>query len=388
MAPTDILMTKPRIHLSIAHPTGKEEQFISEALKSNWITTQGPQVVQFEKELKAYLGIDNPIVLVNSGTAAIHLGLIELGVQPGDDVICQDLTFVASVNPVQYLGANPIFVDSEKDTWNISPEFLETAIVERIKKTGKTPKAIVPVNLYGMPALWPEILQIAEKYSIPVLEDAAEALGSHILINGEKKFCSTLGYTGVISFNGNKVITTAGGGALVCPNEEFAQHIRHIASQARDKVPFYQHSELGYNYNLSNISAALGIAQIENLQKYVDRRRKIHFLYRSELSVVPGIEFQNEREGTFSNYWLTCILFESYETREAVRKYLEAKNIESRPLWNPMHLQPFYKDYAFFGTNVGESLFQRGLCLPSGSILDDEDVLRVCSLIKKCLNII
>jgi dTDP-4-amino-4,6-dideoxygalactose transaminase len=263
---------------------------------------------------------------------------------------------------------------------------MEEAIVDRIKKTGKPPKAIVSVDLYGMPAALPEICRIADQYGIPVLEDAAEALGAYILVEGKKKYCSTFGHCGYLSFNGNKIITTSGGGALVCKDETQADQIRFLSGQAKDPAPYYQHSQVGYNYNLSNLCAAVGLAQMEVLQEHVDRRREIHFLYRSELSSIPGLEFQNESPHSFSNYWLTCILLENYAIRESVRKSLELENIESRPLWKPMHLQPVFEEFPYYGTIFGESIFERGLCLPSGSILHNDDILNVCETIKKCLN--
>ena len=375
-------MVKPQIYLSIAHPSGKEKQYISEAIDSNWITTAGPQISRFEKSLESYLDTQKPVVALSSGTAALHLALIELGVEAGDEIICQDLTFVATINPVKYVNAIPVLVDSEKDTWNISPNLLEEAIIDRIKKTGKKPKAIVAVDLFGMPAHLPEIMQIADNYDISLIEDAAESLGSYIIVNKQKKFCSTFGDCGYLSFNGNKIITASTGGALICRNEEQAANIRFLSGQAKDSAPHYQHSKLGYNYNLSNICAALGLAQMEVLQKYVDRRRKINSLYRSELAICPEIEFQIEPEGYFSNYWLTCILFPTEALRDTIKKHLEINHIESRPIWKPMHLQPLYKDSPYYGTNFGDYLFSRGLCLPSSSILTDNDITNIAGLIK------
>ena len=375
-------MTESKIYLSIAHPSGKEKQYISEAIDSNWITTAGPQIVRFEKTLESYLNTQKPVVTLSSGTAALHLALIESGIKSGDEIICQDLTFVATINPVKYVNAIPVLVDSEKDTWNISPDLLEEAIVDRMKKTGKKPKAIVAVDLFGMPARLPEIMQIADNYDIPLIEDAAESLGSYIIMNNQKKFCSTFGDCGYLSFNGNKIITASTGGALICRNEEQAVNIRFLSGQAKDSAPHYQHSKLGYNYNLSNICAALGLAQMEVLKKYVNRRREINNLYRSELAMCPEIEFQNEPEGYFSNYWLTCILFPSETLRDAVKKRLEMNRIESRPIWKPMHLQPLYKNLSYYGTKFGEYLFKYGLCLPSSSILTDDDIRNIAGLIK------
>jgi dTDP-4-amino-4,6-dideoxygalactose transaminase len=380
-------MNKTRINLSLAHPSGKELQYISEVIDSNWITTTGPQIKQFEKELELFLHTEKPVVALNSGTSALHLALISLHVEPGDEIICQDITFVASVNPIRYVGAYPVLVDSEKETWNLSPELMEEVIIDRIKKTGKKPKAIIPVDLYGMPARLPEIIRIADKYDIPVLEDSAESLGAYILEGKEKKFCSTFGYCGLLSFNGNKIITTSGGGGLVCNDVAQAGYLRFLSGQAKDTTSYYSHSEIGYNYNMSNVCAAIGLAQMEVLQQHVDRRREINQLYRSELSLVPGLEFQNEPEGYFSNYWLTCVLFENAEICRAVRLFLEKENIESKPLWTPMHLQPIYNEATYYGSHFGEQIFARGLCLPSSSILTNEDIIRVCESIKKCLKI-
>ena len=375
-----------KIFLSIAHPSGKEIQYISEAIDSNWITTAGPQIAGFEKALEFYLDAPKPVVALSSGTAALHLALIDSGIEPGDEIICQDLTFVATINPVKYMNANPVLVDSEKDTWNISPDLLEGAIKDRIKKTGKKPKAIVAVDLYGMPAHLPEIIQIADSYDIPLIEDAAESLGSYIKINNQKKFCATFGDCGYLSFNGNKIITASTGGALICRDETQAAHVRFLSGQAKDSAPHYQHSQLGYNYGLSNICAAIGLAQMEVLQACVERRRKINSLYRSELAMFPELEFQNEPANYFSNYWLTCVLFPSEALRDKVKNHLEMNEIESRPVWKPMHLQPLYKDSPYYGTGFGEYLFTRGLCLPSSSILKDDDIIRIAALIKECLN--
>ena len=380
-------MTNSKIYLSIAHPSGKEKQYISEAIDSNWITTSGPQITRFEKNLGSYLDTSKPVVALSSGTAALHLALIDIGIEPGDEIICQDLTFVATINPVKYVQANPILVDSEKDTWNISPDLLEEAIKDRIKKTGKRPKAVIAVDLYGMPARLTDIEQIAANYEIPVIEDAAEALGSFIKINNQKKFCSTFGDCGYLSFNGNKIITASTGGTLVCRDETQASRIRFLSGQAKDSAPHYQHSQLGYNYNLSNICAAVGLAQMEVLPKYVERRRKIRLKYHSELAGNPELEFQNEPLNYFSNYWLTCILFPSESLRDAVKKHLEMNQIESRPVWKPMHLQPLYKESSYYGTKFGEYLFKRGLCLPSSSILTDDDVTNISALINDYLKI-
>ena len=374
------------IYLSIAHPSGKEKQYISEAIDSNWITTAGPQIELFEKSLKSYLDTPKPVVSLSSGTAALHLALIDAGIEPCDEIICQDLTFIATINPVKYVRAIPVLVDSEKDTWNISPDLLEETIKDRIKKTGKKPKAIIAVDLYGMPARLPEIARIAANYEIPLIEDAAEALGSYIKTNNQKQFCSTFGDCGYLSFNGNKIITASTGGALICRDERQAAYIRFLSGQAKDEAPHYQHSQLGYNYNLSNICAAIGLAQMEVLQKYVERRREIHFLYRAKLAAHPELEFQNEQSDYFSNYWLTCVVFPNETLRDSIKKYLEMNGIESRPVWKPMHLQPLYEDSPYYGTKFDESLFERGLCLPSGSILQDNDVVNIAALINECLD--
>jgi len=378
-------MSASRIYLSIAQPSGKELQYISEAIDSNWITTAGPQITRFEKALQSYLDTSKPAVALSSGTAALHLALIDLGVESGDEIICQDLTFVATINPVKYVRAIPVLVDSEKDTWNISPDLLEETILDRIKKTGKKPKAIIVVDLYGMPARLPEIIRIAANYNIPVIEDAAESLGSYITINNQKQFCSTFGDCGCLSFNGNKIITASTGGVLICRDEGQAGNIRFLSGQAKDFAPHYQHSRLGYNYNLSNICAAIGLAQMEVLQKHVDRRREIHFRYRSELSMHPELEFQCEPQNHFSTYWLTCVLFPNEIIRDEVKKHLEMNKIESRPVWKPMHLQPLYAKSPYYGTKFGKHLFTRGLCLPSSSILSDDDISNIASLVKDCL---
>jgi len=307
-----------------------------------------------------------------------------LGVGYGDEVICQSFTFTASANPITYLGAKPVFVDSETDTWNMSPEFLEIAINERIKKTGKKPKAIIAVHLYGMPAKMDEILAISKKYEIPVLEDAAEALGSEY--KGQK--CGTFGEFACLSFNGNKIITTSGGGALVCSTEQQTQKTMFYATQARDNAPHYQHSEIGYNYRMSNICAGIGRGQMEVLPSRIEQRRKNNQFYRKNLSDIQGITFQTEPNSDFfSNYWLTSIVVNPEKTggvtRENLRLALELENIEARPLWKPMHLQPVFADCPFYGDGTSEKLFENGLCIPSGSILTENDLNKVVEVIKK-----
>lgn len=361
---------------------GHEQRFIQEAFDTNWVVPLGPNVDGFEKDLEKYLANDKHIVALGSGTAAIHLALIQLGVGPGDEVICQSFTFSASANPIKYLGADPVFVDSEPETWNMSPGFLREAIEDRIEKTGNKPKAIIPVHLYGMPAKMDEILSIANEYEIPVLEDAAEALGSEY--KGQR--CGTFGKFACLSFNGNKMITTSGGGALVCSTMEEAAHTKFLATQARDNAPHYQHSHVGYNYRLSNICAGIGRGQMMVLDEHVERRRAIHALYMKELKGLAGVSvFDNPSEEFNSNHWLTCIVVNPDAagfTREDLRLKMEEENIETRPLWKPMHLQPVFADASYYGDGTAEKLFNNGLCLPSGSSLTDEDIKRVASVIK------
>ena len=382
---------KSRIWLSLAHMGGREQEFIQEAFDTNWVVPLGPNVNAFEESLRDFL-IENgklkvedeekQVVALSAGTAALHLGLILLGVGEGDEVICQSFTFSASANPIAYQGATPVFVDSEKDTWNMDPKFLEEAIKDRLEKTGRLPKAIIPVHLYGMPGKLDEILEIANHYKIPVLEDSAEALGSEY--KGRK--CGTFGEYAALSFNGNKIITTSGGGALVCPNEERAKRALFYATQAREQAPHYQHEKIGYNYRMSNICAGIGRGQMFVLDEHVARRREIHDLYVKLLNGVKGVKVMCQPEGGDfnSNYWLTCITVEPEEagfTREDVRLALDADNIESRPLWKPMHLQPVFKNAPFYGNGTSERLFEIGLCLPSGPTLTDEDIERVAKVI-------
>ena len=331
------------------------------------------------------MGQDRHVVALSAGTAAIHLGLVQLGVKAGDEVICQSFTFAASANPVTYLGATPVFVDSEKDTWNMAPEFLEKAILDRKEKTGKFPKAIIPVHLYGMPAKLDEIRTIAQKYGIPLLEDAAEALGSEY--KGRK--CGTFGEFGALSFNGNKIITTSGGGALICRTEEEAKQTMFYATQARENRPYYHHEHVGYNYRMSNICAGIGRGQMLVLQKHVERRRAIHQLYTKLLEGIAGIEVKQAPHQDFnSNYWLTCITVDptlAGVTADEIRIYLEQENIESRLLWKPMHLQPVFSENPFYGDGTAETIFNQGLCLPSGSMLEDKDIHMVVSKIKEKL---
>ena len=372
---------KSRIWLSLAHMGGREQEFIREAFDTNWVVPLGPNVDAFEKALAAYLREDKHVVALSAGTAALHLGLILLGAGVGDEVICQSFTFSASANPIMYQGAKPVFVDSEASTWNMDPVLLEEAIKDRLRKTGKLPKAIIPVHLYGMPARLDRICEIAGRYGIPVLEDAAEALGSEF--KGRK--CGTFGELAALSFNGNKMITTSGGGALVCRSEEEAGQVKFYATQARDAAPHYQHSHIGYNYRMSNICAGIGRGQMFVLEEHVARRRAIHALYTSLLKDIPGISvLQNPSSDFDSNFWLTCITVDPPVagcTRENIRLALDADNIESRPLWKPMHLQPVFAEAPFYGNGTSEHLFDIGLCLPSGPTLTDEDIRRVVEVV-------
>ncbi|WP_300703404.1 aminotransferase class I/II-fold pyridoxal phosphate-dependent enzyme [Bacteroides sp.] len=374
-----------RIWLSLAHMSGREQDFIKEAFDTNWVVPLGPNVDAFEKSLADYLNKDRHVVALSAGTAALHLGLILLGVKSGDEVICQSFTFAASANPISYLEAKPVFVDSEADTWNMDPVLLEEAIKDRLRKTGCVPKAIIPVHLYGMPAKMKEIMEVAGRYDIPVLEDAAEALGSEL--GGQK--CGTFGELAALSFNGNKMITTSGGGALICRTEEEAKQTKFYATQARDAAPHYQHSHIGYNYRMSNICAGIGRGQMFVLEEHVARRRAIHELYTEWLKDVPGITvMQNPDEQTASNFWLTCISVDpdkAGKTREDIRLKLDAENIETRPLWKPMHLQPVFKDAPFYGNGTSEQLFDIGLCLPSGPTLTDDDIKRVVEIIRQTI---
>ena len=382
---------KPRIWLSLAHMCGREQEFIQEAFDTNWVVPLGPNVNAFEEVLRDFLiengelkikNEDKRVVALSAGTAALHLGLILLGIEEGDEVICQSFTFSASANPIAYQGATPVFVDSEQDTWNMDPGLLVEAIKDRLEKIGRLPKAIIPVHLYGMPGRMDEIMEVANRYGIPVLEDSAEALGSEY--KGRK--CGTFGEFAALSFNGNKMITTSGGGALVCPCEERAKRALFYATQAREQAPHYQHEKIGYNYRMSNICAGIGRGQMFVLEDHVARRREIHDLYVRLLDGVKGVKVMCQPEGGDfnSNYWLTCITVDPEEagfTREDVRLALDGDNIESRPLWKPMHLQPVFKEAPFYGNGTSERLFEIGLCLPSGSMLTDQDIERVAKVI-------
>ena len=406
-----------RIYLCLAHMSGNEQKYIQEAFDTNWVVPLGPNVNAFEKDLEQFVGENKKVVALSSGTAAVHLALIACGVKTGDEVLVQSFTFCASSHPVTYLGATPVFVDSEQDTWNMDPVLLEQAIVARIKVTGKKPKAIVPVYLYGMPAKIEEIMQVADKYDIPVIEDAAEGLGSRY----DGQVCGTFGRYGVLSFNGNKMITTSGGGALICPDEEAKQKIMFYATQARESYPYYQHEEIGYNYRMSNICAGIGRGQMTVIDEHIAHHKHVCQLYKELLANVEGISLhENPTYRQDSNYWLSTVLLdESLHVRgeeqayaqvvhgavggaagvthqatsahtdcepnrnvEAMRVALDAAGIESRPLWKPMHLQPVYKGNPAYVNGVSEALFKRGLCLPSGPWVTDEDVVYIVEQIK------
>mgnify|MGYP003607082821 CR=1 FL=1 len=370
-----------KIWLSSPHMGGGEQQFVKEAFDANWVAPLGPNVNGFEADLKSYLGNNVEVGALSSGTAALHLGLIILGVQAGDEVICQSMTFSASANPIRYQGAIPVFIDSEKDTWNLCPIALEEAIKDRIAK-GKKPKAIIPVHLYGMPYQVDAIRSISEKYDIPVLEDSAEALGSYY----KGKPCGTFGDIGVLSFNGNKIITTSGGGALVAHSQEVKDKAVFLSTQARDNAPHYQHSEIGYNYRMSNICAGIGRGQMQVLDKHVGYRRKMHAFYNTLFQDNPAVTlFSEPSEEYKSNHWLSAITIDAAKangkTAEQLRVHLEQFNIESRPLWKPMHLQPVFESFPYYGGTVAKDLFENGLCLPSGSNLTEVDRNRIAEAV-------
>ena len=372
-------MNHKKIWLSSPHIGDDELKFVNEAFNTNWVAPVGPHIEGFEKDLSTYNDIPYCAAL-SSGTSAIHLALIMLGVKAGDEVICSSFTFSGSCNPIAYQQATPVFVDSEMETWNIDPTLLEDAIEDRIR-SGKKLKAIIVVHLYGMPAKIADIMKVAGKHRIPVIEDAAEALGATY---GGKK-CGTFGDIGIYSFNGNKIITTSGGGAMVSKNAEWIQKAKFLSTQARDPAPHYEHSHIGYNYRLSNICAGIGRGQMKVLDERVKQRRKVFKFYQENLGDIPGLSFQPEASGSLSNRWLTCITLDRTHTKtpEDIRLALEKENIESRPLWKPMHLQPIFKDAPCYGNGVSEDLFVRGLCLPSGSNLTDEDLARVVEVIRR-----
>lgn len=413
-------MTQKRIYLCLAHMSGNEMKYIQEAFDTNWVVPLGPNVNGFETDLKGFAGENKEVVALSAGTAAVHLALLACGVKPGDEVLVQTFTFCASSHPVTYLGATPVFVDSEPDTWNMDPQLLEEAIKDRMEKTGRKPKAIVLVYLYGMPAKIDEIMAVAEKYDIPVIEDAAEGLGSRY----DGRVCGTFGRYGVLSFNGNKMITTSGGGALICPDEAAKQKIMFYATQARESYPYYQHEEIGYNYRMSNICAGIGRGQMTVLNEHIAHHQHIAKLYKELLADVKGVTLHENPSPRYdSNYWLNTILLdenlkvkgeerayvaaiqgavggaagvthaaktlhtdcEPNRNVEAMRMALDEAGIESRPLWKPMHKQPVYRNNPCYVNGVSEALFKRGLCLPSGPCVTDDDVRYIVEQIKACL---
>tara|TARA_B100001287_G_C22647404_1_gene513454 strand:- start:457 stop:1599 length:1143 start_codon:yes stop_codon:yes gene_type:complete len=379
-------MNKKKILLSPPHMSGKEIKFVNDAFETNWIAPVGPHIDLFEKEL-SNIHHNRHVAALQSGTSAIHLALNLLGVNNDDIVLCQSFTFVGSVNPIRYLGAVPNFIDSEVETWNMCPNYLERAIKKNLK-FGKKPKAIIVVNLYGMPAKMPDIMKLSEEFDIPVIEDAAESLGSKI--NGKMTGC--FGDYGILSFNGNKIITTSGGGALLAKDNEKIKRVKYLATQAKqNNVYHYEHTEIGYNYRISNISAAIGLGQLSVLNERIKKRREIYDFYFEILGEVDGISFLNEPNGFFSNRWLTTIIIDKLKfsniDREKVRIELLKENIESRPLWKPMHMQPIYKNCSFYGADTCEKIFNNGLCLPSGSSLDEYDKDRIRKILSNIFNL-
>ncbi|MWB94495.1 aminotransferase class I/II-fold pyridoxal phosphate-dependent enzyme [Flavobacterium sp. GA093] len=368
-------MSNKKIFLSLGQQSGFEQEYVQKALDENWITSGGPNVDDFENKLENYLGQESFVAALNSGTSAIHLALILLGVGTGDEVICQSMTFSATANPVLYQGAIPVFIDSESDTWNICPEILEIAIKDRIKK-GKKPKAIITVHLYGVPYKVDEIHAIADRYQIPIIEDSAEALGS--TYKGKK--CGTFGTFGIFSFNGNKIITTSSGGVLISNSEKTKKEIIFYSTQSKDEAVHYQHSKIGYNYRMSNVCAGIGLGQMKILDKKIASRREMHDFYKSIFKDIESVKlFEVLNEEYFSNYWLSAILIEPNDkiNRENLRAAFENANIESRPLWKPMHLQPVFDKYPYYGGVIAEELFEKGLCLPSGANIKEEDRNRI-----------
>ena len=385
-------MSQNRIYLCLAHMSGNEQKFIQEAFDTNWVVPLGPNVDAFETELENYVGENKKVVALTSGTAAIHLALVACGVRAGDEVITQSFTFCASANPITYLGATPIFIDSECDTWNMDPQLLEEAIKDRIEKTGKTPKAIITVSIYGMPYKIDEIAEIANRYDIPIIEDAADAFGSKY----KGQVLGTFGKYGILSFNGNKMITTSGGGALICENDAAKQEIMFYATQARENYPYYQHEKIGYNYRMSNICAGIGRGQMTVADEHIKHHQHVCQLYKELLKDIDGIKLQENPSSDYdSNYWLNTITIEPWvkikhnlthaastlttdcqpnNNVEAMRIALDKAGIEARPLWKPMHKQPVYKNSPAYLNGVSEELFKKGLCLPSGPCVTDEDV--------------
>lgn len=373
-----------RVYLCLAHMSGREEAFIREAFATNWVAPLGPNVQAFEEALERYLGNGKRVVALSSGTAAIHLGLLLLGVGPGDEVICQSFTFCASANPAVYLGATPVFVESEAQTWNMDPARLETAILDRIAR-GRKPKAIVAVHLYGMPARIDALCRVADRYGIPLLEDAAEALGSEF---GGRK-CGTFGTLGALSFNGNKMITTSGGGALILPDEATKRRAVFFATQAREPAPHYEHERIGYNYRMSNICAGIGRGQMTVLDDHIAHHRRLHSLYAEAFSDLPGISLADNPDSRWaSNFWLCTLLVDPAASGTGsgeLRHRLEAANIESRPLWKPLHLQPVFARAPRYVDGTCEALFARGLCLPAGPQVSDDDVARIVACVRSCV---
>ncbi|WP_299527643.1 aminotransferase class V-fold PLP-dependent enzyme [uncultured Lutibacter sp.] len=373
---------KKKIWLSPPHMTGLELKYINEAFASNWIAPVGPNITEFENKIQEFIGKGSHVVALNSGTAAIHLALELANIQEGDEVICQSKTFIASVNPVLYKKAIPIFIDSESNTWNLCPKLLEECIIDRIKKTGKAPKAIIVVNLYGMPYNVEEIHKIAKNYNIKVIEDSAEALGSKY----KEIPCGTFGDYSIFSFNGNKIITTSGGGCLITRSILDKNEAIFLSTQAIDSGNDYTHSKIGYNYRMSNIVASIGLGQIHSLGDRITKRRENFDYYHKELSTIPEIQFQEEPLDYYSNRWLNCILVDSENSKNKISELLSQDNIETKPSWKPMHQQPLFKKSVSYVNGVSDDLFQRGICLPSGSNLDNDDLNRIVTIIKNYFN--
>lgn len=413
-------MERKRVYLCLAHMSGNEMAYIKEAFDTNWVVPLGPNVNGFEKDLEQFVGEGKRVVALCSGTSAVHLSLIACGVGEGDEVMVQSFTFCASSNPVKYLGATPVFVDSERDTWNMDPQLLDEAIADRVAKTGRKPKAIIVVYLYGMPAKISELLAVADKWDIPIIEDAAEGFGSRY----KGQVCGTFGKYGVLSFNGNKMITTSGGGALICPDDQAWNNIMFLATQARESYPYYQHEQIGYNYRLSNVCAGIGRGQMTVVNDHIAHHRHVHDLYKKLLADVNGITVHdNANSDIDSNFWLCTILLDEHlrvegddavyaevvngavggaagvthaaksvhtqlepnRNVEAMRIALDKANVESRPLWKPMHCQPVYSDCPCYVNGVSESLFKCGLCLPSGPCVTDEVIVYIVDVIKRVI---
>lgn len=413
-------MERKRVYLCLAHMSGNEMAYIKEAFDTNWVVPLGPNVNGFEKDLEQFVGEGKRVVALCSGTSAVHLSLIACGVGEGDEVMVQSFTFCASSNPVKYLGATPVFVDSERDTWNMDPQLLDEAIADRVAKTGRKPKAIIVVYLYGMPAKISELLAVADKWDIPIIEDAAEGFGSRY----KGQVCGTFGKYGVLSFNGNKMITTSGGGALICPDDQAWNNIMFLATQARESYPYYQHEQIGYNYRLSNVCAGIGRGQMTVVNDHIAHHRHVHDLYKKLLADVNGITVHdNANSDIDSNFWLCTILLDKHlqvegdeavyaevvngavggaagvthaaksvhtqlepnRNVEAMRIALDKANVESRPLWKPMHCQPVYSDCPCYVNGVSESLFKCGLCLPSGPCVSDEEIVYIVDVIKRVI---